>query len=116
MTRALIKRSIQLAKIPVDELLEASCGTEALATVRREHVDLVLADLNMPEMDGAALTRAILGDPATKNIPVVVVSADPNAARAKELGALGVRGYVRKPFTPEVIRDTLTGILGGANV
>ncbi|HZZ43265.1 MAG TPA: response regulator [Tepidisphaeraceae bacterium] len=116
ITRALIKRAILLANLPVAGLLEAGNGSQALDVIRREQVDVLIADLNMPEMGGVELTRIILGDPLTKHIPVVIVSADPNPSRAAELLAAGVKGYVHKPFTPEVIRDTLSPLMGEIHV
>jgi two-component system chemotaxis response regulator CheY len=95
----------------VTRTFEAGNGREALALARSEKVNLILTDLNMPEMGGEALAREILADPATAHIPVVVVSADPNPGRARDLADLGVRGFIRKPFTPEALRDTLGRLL-----
>ena len=116
MTRALIKRSILLAKFPVDAIIEAENGAEALATVRRESVDLVLADLNMPQMSGEELAHKIIEDPLTRHIPVVIVTANPDESRERALMQSGVKQYVHKPFTPETIRDVLKQVLGGAHV
>lgn len=114
ITRALIARTFRLCGLDVEKTFEASDGREALGIARREKVNLILTDLNMPEMGGAALAQEILSDPATRHIPVVVVSADPNPSRAKDLADLGVRGFIRKPFTPEALRDTLGQLLGDA--
>lgn len=111
-TRALIKRTIQLAQIPVDRLYEAGNGREALELLDCLKVDLVLADLNMPDMNGFEMTRLMAANPALCGIPVVVVSAEPNAQDFAKGQAL-VRGVIRKPFTPEGIRSMVTGVLGG---
>ena len=112
ITRALIKRAILLSKHSVDAVLEAGNGKEALEIVRRDQIDLLIADLNMPEMSGTALTQAVLGDPLTRHIPVVIVSANPDPSVQAELKNIGVAGYIRKPFTPEAIRDVLNHLLG----
>ncbi len=114
-TRALIKRTIQLAKLPVEKLFEAADGKAGLAQINANPVDLVLADLHMPEMDGAEMTRQILKNPATANTPVVIISAEPNNERIAQLQLEGVKGYLRKPFTPESLREVINQVLGVAH-
>jgi len=110
-TRALIKRTIQLAQLPVERLYEAGNGREALDLLDCLKVDLVLADLNMPDMNGFEMTRHMAAHPTMSRIPVVVVSAEPNA-QAFAQGHTLVRGVIRKPFTPEGIRTMVTGVMG----
>jgi two-component system chemotaxis response regulator CheY len=88
---------------------------EALRLLAAEPVDLVLADLHMPEMDGVEMTRRILADRATQLIPVIIISAEPNARRLEQLKQEGVRGYLRKPFTPELVRNLINETLGVSN-
>jgi two-component system, chemotaxis family, chemotaxis protein CheY len=114
--RGYIKRTLRLARLSADQLHEAADGQQALAVLAAHRIDLILTDLHMPVMDGAEMTRRILADPATARIPVIVVSADPNAQRIEELRELGVRGHLRKPFTPEDIRRVVCGIMGGSHV
>lgn len=111
-TRAMIKRIIGMADLPVASLFEAADGQVALDVLAQQKVDLVLADLNMPQMGGVEMTQRMRQNPATKEIPVVVVSAEPNIDRLSQLKQAGVQGSVRKPFTPEVIRDVITQIMG----
>jgi two-component system chemotaxis response regulator CheY len=111
-TRAMIKRIIQVAGIPTEALLEAPNGVAALQLLRRHAVDLVLADLHMPEMTGVELTHQMLADPALAPIPIVIVSADPNQEKITALQQQGVRGHLRKPFTPEALRNLVHDILG----
>jgi CheY-like chemotaxis protein len=110
-TRAFIKRTLKLTGIPTDAVLEAGDGKAALDVVAKNKVDLVLADLHMPIMNGIEMTRQLLADEKTKAIPVVVVSADPNTDRLEQLKSEGVRGIVRKPFTPEALKSALSGLL-----
>jgi two-component system chemotaxis response regulator CheY len=108
-TRAMIKRTIRLAEMPVEQIHEAANGREALELLAYARVDLILADLNMPEMNGFEMTRLLRLDPKTRNVPVVIVSASPNA----EAFAQGqqVSGYLSKPFTPEAIRKAVSQAL-----
>ena len=111
VTRMLIKRAIQMADFPVAAVLEAGHGREALARLAEQPVHLVLADLHMPEMGGAELIDQMRQDPNSRDIPVVIISAEPSTARIDELCRLGARGYLRKPFTPEALRTTLLPLL-----
>lgn len=111
VTRAAIKRTLVLAGLPATRVFEAPHGKAALEVLDHVSVDLVLADLQMPEMDGVEMTRRILANPATRQTPVIVVSADPDAQKIEQLKRDGVRGYVRKPFTPEQIRDGIRQVL-----
>jgi two-component system chemotaxis response regulator CheY len=69
----------------------------------------------MPNMGGVELTQRMSGDPRLRNVPVVIISADPNAHRIDQLKQQGVRGYLAKPFTPERFRDVLGQLLGTSN-
>ena len=114
-TRAIIKRVIQVAQVAADRICEAANGKEALATLARERFDLVLADLNMPEMGGVEMTQHMQADAATRGIPVYVISAEPNAERLCQTPGSGIRGCLRKPFNPEAIRDLFSNMLGGVH-
>ena len=112
-TRAIIRRSIQMAGVPVGTIHEAENGVMALDVVAASHVDVVLADLHMPQMDGVELTRRLMASPATRDIPVVIISAEPDQAKIDALKQQGARGYLRKPFRPEGVRDVINQVLGG---
>lgn len=114
--RAMIRRTIGLAGLDVEMFFEAGHGVEALALLRREHVDLVLADLHMPVMNGVDLARAVLSDPALSSVRLAVISAEPSAGKLLELKRAGVRGALRKPCTPEALRDLITSLLEPTHV
>ena len=115
VTRAVIKRTIKLCGLPVDEYHEAGNGRLALEAMSSRRVDLVLADLNMPEMDGFEMIRHIAADPRLAGTPVVVISSEPNA-REFAANQPGVRGCLVKPFTPEGVRAALVEAMGVAHV
>lgn len=110
--RAMIKRTITMAEVPVERFFEAPDGRAALQVMTEEKVDLVLADLNMPEMNGVEMTLEMQQDPQLAGIPVVVVSAEPDVQKLEALKKDNIRGYIRKPFTPEGVRDAISGLLG----
>ena len=87
-----------LACRPELELLTAMNGNLAVELSQQHRPDLVLLDLHLPGMPGDAVLRRLKGDPATRDIPVVVVSADATERRIKELLAAGARAYITKPL------------------
>jgi two-component system chemotaxis response regulator CheY len=111
--RAMVAKTLGMAKIPLHELHQAKNGSEALAILAGHWIDLVLTDINMPEMDGMELVRRMSEDEVLSRVPVVVVSTEGSETRIEELRRHGIRGYIRKPFTPEEIKAVVEGILGG---
>lgn len=112
--RALIRRVIVLSGLEGAAFLEASDGREALDVLRAQSVDVVLTDINMPSMDGEQLVRCLHADAALKSVPIIVVSTDGTESRMRQMLSLGARGYVKKPFMPETLRQELERVLGGA--
>lgn len=110
--RAIIAKTIRLAGMPLGELHEAPGGEQALALLKEHWIDLVLTDINMPGMTGVELVERMMQDDEMKTIPVVVISTEGSETRVEELLAKGVKAYVRKPFTPEKIRDVVENVLG----
>jgi two-component system chemotaxis response regulator CheY len=107
MMRAMIKRVVKLTKVPVDEILEAGDGAQALALLESKDVQLLLTDINMPVMSGADLLRKVAGDDRWRNLTRVIISTDGSEARREQAAGLSVRCYLQKPFSPEVLRDVL---------
>jgi len=111
-TRAVIVKTLNLAGIPIGELYQAENGEDALSILDENWVDLVLADINMPVMDGVEMISRMSDDGLLQTVPVVVISTEGSKTRIEEMRAKGVRAYVRKPCTPEVIKSIVEGILG----
>ena len=107
LTRKKIRRIIEMVDLEVEEFLEAENGAEALKVLDHVKVDLVLADLNMPEMGGVEMIRRMRMSEATRSVPVVVISTESSTTRVKELLAEGVKDYLHKPFTPEEFRGLI---------
>lgn len=81
----------------------ADNGEAAIASARRSKPDAILMDVNMPGMDGFAATRALRNDVATKDVPVVLVTAKDQKADKAWGQMLGAKGYVTKPWTDEQV-------------
>jgi two-component system chemotaxis response regulator CheY len=109
--RAFIRRVVQLSGLEVTSYFHAGEGGEALRLLAGEKVDVILTDINMPGMDGGQFVAHLQADRRLQTIPVVVVSTDATAGRMEQMLALGARGYVTKPFSPEILRQELDRVL-----
>ena len=107
LTRIAIKRVLEMVELDVDRIFEAENGVQALDTLDQNKIDLVLADLNMPQMGGIELIKKMKEQENFANIPVIVVSTESSVTRIKELLAHGIKDYLHKPFTPEEFRTLL---------
>jgi len=114
--RSVIRKTVQISGIDVGEFYEASTGTEALDMLRDNWVDLILSDVHMPEMNGLELLRTLKEDDILKSIPVVMITTEGRDDRVNEAFRVGAAGYLKKPFTPEQIKEKLMEILGEQNV
>lgn len=110
--RSFIRRVLQLSGLEMSECLEARNGKAALDLLRTEWVDVVLTDINMPEMDGEEFLRVKSADDLLRPIPVIVVSTDATQPRVDRMISLGARGYLSKPFLAEALRSQLEATLG----
>lgn len=114
-TRAVIRRTLGMCGVEVEKIVEAGNGRDALAMLRVGHFDMVFLDLNMPEMSGLEVTEKLRQDPKLAGVSVCVVSSESMESRVQQLRTAGVRGYIKKPFTPEQIRQVIHEILGVAH-
>ena len=110
--RKVISKVLQMLKFELGECLEASNGQEALDILEGKWIDLILADVNMPVMDGVAFIRSLREKNICGDIPVVFVTTEANENRLNQLMDLGASGYIRKPFRPEEIGTFLSRIMG----
>jgi two-component system, chemotaxis family, chemotaxis protein CheY len=110
--RVMLERSLAMTGLPIDTVIQAENGKAALETLSSMWVDIVFTDIHMPELDGIGLLTAMQASPEYKSIPVVIVSTEGSSARVTELTQKGIKGYLRKPFTPEKIRDVIVSTLG----
>ena len=110
--RAVFSKTFKLVGIPVGELYQAANGKEALEILNENWVDLVFSDINMPVMGGVEMIEKMSDDGLLKTIPVVVVSTEGSTTRIEQLKSKGISAYIRKPFTPELVRKVVDDIVG----
>jgi len=94
------------------EMLEASDGLRALEIAEQEHPDLILLDVMMPALDGYETCRRLKANPATADIPVVMLSAKSQKAEQAVGLQAGALDYITKPFTPKDLAEQVKGFLG----
>ncbi len=109
--RQAIQRAIRVSGLPVDRCITVEDGVAALSLLRDQDIDLMLVDLNMPEMSGGDLMRRLQGGPAERPIPFIILSADATTTRMQEMLDLGALAYIPKPFAPATLRLEMTKAL-----
>ena len=106
---------VELVRVTLEgedfSLLTASNGKEALDKIRGETPDLVLLDIVMPKMDGFEVLTNLKKDPATKDIPVIMLTAKGQKLDKEKGKDLGAKDYVIKPFSPSSLLTKIEGIL-----
>ena len=114
IVRKVIMKAMRMTDIPVNQVLEAADGIQALESLRSNWVDLVFLDINMPNMNGIEFMEHLRSDEALKDTPVIVISTEGSQERIDKLNSMAVKAYLRKPVTPEQLTDTVTKYLGGS--
>ena len=113
--RSVIKKMFKAAGYGASDFLEAANGKEALEQLEKNWMDIVITDFTMPEMNGLELIHAMKKNDIYKEIPVVVITTEGSRQIINQFMESGAAGYIKKPFTPEQVRDLLTDILGVSN-
>jgi two-component system chemotaxis response regulator CheY len=111
--RKIVGRSLRQAGLEVQEVLEASNGSEALSVAREHPLDLILSDINMPMMDGLEFVRQLRRIESAQNVPVVMITTEAGEAHVVQALSCGASGYIRKPFTPDQIKERVIPLLRG---
>jgi two-component system, chemotaxis family, chemotaxis protein CheY len=111
--RKVVARSLRQAGIDLAEVLEAGNGAEALGLLQGNQVDLILCDINMPVMDGLAFIKQLSTVEKAKGVPVIMVTTEGSESHVVEALSSGARGYLRKPFTAEQVKEHVVPFLGG---
>ncbi|MGA9696169.1 MAG: response regulator [Dehalococcoidales bacterium] len=93
------------------DVLEAEDGRQAIEITNSQKPDVVLMDMMMPKMDGLTACHMIKNDPATKSIPVIMVTAIGFELNVKLSQQMGASGYVTKPFSSEDLLGKITQVL-----
>ena len=93
------------------DIVEAEDGIQAIDVATAQKPDVILMDMMMPKMDGLTACHVIRNDPATKSIPVIMVTAIGFELNIKLSEQMGAAGYVTKPFSPQDLLDTIEQVL-----
>jgi len=109
--RKIVERSLRQAGIDIAEVREAGNGAEALVALKASSADLVLCDINMPVMDGIEFLKQLQGLANVKGVPVVMITTECSESHVVQALSIGARGYIRKPFTPEQVKEHVIPLL-----
>ena len=106
--------NLRMAEKILEKFFHVTClqsGKEALSLLANQSVDLILLDIHMPEMDGFAVLNELKANPATKDIPVIFLSADTDTDTEYNSFKAGAMDYIRKPFIPDIMLERINRIL-----
>lgn len=93
-------------------VMEAQDGLDAIAKLGGERIDLVITDLNMPNMDGIELTRELRADPIYKFMPIVFLTTESQVQKKQAAKEAGATGWIVKPFKPDQLLNVVRKVLG----
>jgi len=111
--RAVLTKTICMAGLEMGTVFEAENGREALDILEKEWVDIVFADINMPVMNGVEMVKEMQKLGYMESTPVVIISTEGSKTRLDTLREMGVRGFLRKPVSPELFKSVVDGVLSG---
>lgn len=109
--RKIVERSLQRADMNLVQVLEAGNGMEAIAALNGNKVDLILCDINMPVMDGLEFVKQLPSVENARGVPVVMITTEGSEDHVVQALSAGARGYIRKPFTPDQVKDHVLPLL-----
>lgn len=109
--RKIVTRCLRQAGLEFDQILEAGDGQVALQVLAENKVDLVLSDINMPNMDGLTFLKEKANNADLKSIPVVMISTESGDDIIGEAKAHGAVGSIKKPFTPDMVNQVIRPLL-----
>ena len=109
--RKIIMRTVRMSGLEFDRTEEAGNGVEALEKLGAAPVDVILCDINMPEMGGAEVVKKVRELPSCADTKIVMVSTESSQELIDGLMADGANGYITKPFTPEKFQEKLSPLM-----
>jgi two-component system, chemotaxis family, chemotaxis protein CheY len=111
MMRKVVLRVLKMADVEFESALEAGDGNEALALLREHQVALIMCDINMPVMSGLQLLQQIKEEKLAVGVPIVMVTTENSEPQVRQAILAGARGYIRKPFTVDHIKNNVRPLL-----
>jgi two-component system chemotaxis response regulator CheY len=110
--RSVIKKIITISGFRMDQCYEAVNGKQALEILSKAWVDVILSDLNMPEMNGLEMLATIKADSRLQEIPVIIMSTEGSDEKRNAVLTMGAKQFIKKPFSPEHVRKVLYDVIG----
>ena len=107
--RGLVSMTLQSAGYDV---VEACDGKDALDKIGEHKINMVISDLNMPNMNGIELIKSLKQDPKYKFLPIVMLTTESEDAKKKEGQEAGAKAWILKPFKPETVLKVVSKIIG----
>jgi len=111
--RKIVERSLRQAGIDLSQVFEAANGASAMTVLQDNPVDLILCDINMPVMDGRQFIKQLPGVANATDVPVVMITTEGSESHVVQALSCGARGYIRKPSTPDQVREQVMPVLVG---
>jgi two-component system, chemotaxis family, chemotaxis protein CheY len=112
--RKIVERALRQAGLAIANVFEAANGIEGLDLLRSQRVDLIVSDINMPNMDGLEFLRQLRSQALAPDVPVVMITTEGSEEHVREAIVAGAQGYIRKPFTAEQVKERVLPLLGEA--
>ena len=106
--RKIIMRTVRMSGLQFEKTEEAGNGTEALEKLNAGAVDIMLCDINMPEMSGTELVKKVRELDSCADTKIIMVSTESSQELIENVIADGANGYITKPFTPERFQEKLS--------
>lgn len=110
--RAILEDAATVASMGVVEVTEAQSGFDAMRLLPRARYDLIITDINMPDVNGLELIHFIRRSAQYRSTPLVIISTQATERDVERGRKLGADAYVPKPFSPELMRETVARLLG----
>ncbi len=104
--RKIIMRGLRQAGVEVADFKEAGDGVEGMAALEGASVDLILSDVNMPNMNGLDFVKSV-HEKFPDHAPIIMITTEGSEEVIKEAIARGAKGYLKKPFTPDKIQEVI---------
>ncbi|WP_407049776.1 response regulator [Methyloraptor flagellatus] len=95
------------------DVLEAEDGVRALSVLSSQSVDLVITDINMPNMDGVTLVRQLRAKPNFKSTPILILTTEGGEDKKADGRAAGATGWIVKPFAPDKLLQVVNKVCPG---
>jgi two-component system chemotaxis response regulator CheY len=112
--RKIVERALRQAGLDPMIVHEAGNGIEGLEALKTGKMDMILSDINMPSMDGLEFVRQIKEQNLAPGVPIVMITTESSEQHVKQAILSGARGYIRKPFTAEQVKERVLPLLNAA--